>query len=72
MLDLLREYVAAGGNKTRLATATHRSRPALYKRLARLERILGVDLDEPMSLMSLGVAVTAYQAAREPGPELLR
>lgn len=64
MLDLLREYVAAGGNKTRLAEATHRSRPALYKRLARLERILGVDLDEPMSLMSLGVAVLAHDHGR--------
>ena len=60
MLDLLRQYVAAGGNKTRLAASTHRSRPALYKKLARLEHILGVDLDEPSSLMSLGVAVTAY------------
>ena len=60
MLDLLRQYVAAGGNKTRLAESTHRSRPALYKKLARLELILGVDLDEPISLMSLGVAVTAY------------
>jgi purine catabolism regulator len=63
LLDLLRQYVAAGGNKTRLAQATHRSRPALYKKLERLERILGVDLDEPMSLMSLGVAVTAYDQA---------
>ena len=60
LLDLLRQYVAAGGNKTRLAQATHRSRSALYKKLERLERILGVDLDEPMSLMSLGVAVTAH------------
>ncbi|CAA9376188.1 MAG: Putative regulatory protein [uncultured Nocardioidaceae bacterium] len=64
LLDLLRQYVAAGGNKTRLAQATHRSRPALYKKLERLERILGVDLDEPMSLMSLGVAVTAYDQVR--------
>ena len=65
MLDLLREYVAAGGNKTRLAEATHRSRPALYKKLERLERLLGVDLGDPASLMSLGVAVLAYdQAAR--------
>ena len=63
LLDLLRQYVAAGGNKTRLAEATHRSRPALYKRLARLERVLGVDLDDPESLLSLGVAVTALDQA---------
>jgi purine catabolism regulator len=60
MLDLLRQYVEAGGNKTRLAAATHRSRPALYKRLARLGRVLGVDLDDPLSLASLTVAVLAY------------
>jgi purine catabolism regulator len=67
MLQLLREYVAAGGNKTRLAEASHRSRPAVYKKLARLERILGADLDEPRSLMSLGVAVTAYDQAHPDG-----
>jgi purine catabolism regulator len=64
MLELLRQYVAAGGSKTRLAALTHRSRPALYKRLDRLERLLGVDLDEPMSLMSLGVAVLAHDQSR--------
>ena len=64
LVDLLRAYVAAGGNKTRLARATHRSRPALYKKLARLQDVLGVDLDDPASLMSLGVAVTAYDQAR--------
>lgn len=64
MLDLLRQYVAAGGNKTRLAEAAHRSRPAVYKRLARLERILGVDLSDPTSLMSLGVALMAHDLGR--------
>ena len=68
LLDLLRQYVATGGNKTRLAEVTHRSRPALYKKLERLERVLGVDLDEPMSSMSLGVAVTAYDLARPETP----
>ena len=68
MLDLLRSYVAAGGNKTRLAAATHRSRPALYKRLAHLERVLDVDLDDPESLLSLGVAVTAHDQNRRAAP----
>ena len=66
MLDLLRQYVAAGGNKTRLAEAAHRSRPAVYKKLARLERILDVDLSDPTSLMSLGVALMAHDLGREP------
>jgi PucR family transcriptional regulator, purine catabolism regulatory protein len=64
---LLRQYVASGGNKTRLAAASHRSRASVYKRLERLERVLGVDLDDPVSLMSLGVAVIAYDHARHGG-----
>lgn len=66
MLELLRQYVAAGGNKTRLAEAAHRSRPAVYKKLARLERILGVDLSDPTSLMSLGVALMAHDLGHAP------
>lgn len=66
-LELLRQYVAAGGNKTRLAAASHRSRASVYKRLERLERVLGVDLDDPVSLMSLGVAVIAYDHGRRAG-----
>ena len=60
LLDLLRQHVAAGGNKTRLAESSHRSRPAVYKKLAQIERLLGVDLDDPLSLMSVGVALMAY------------
>jgi purine catabolism regulator len=64
LLDLLRQYVAAGGNVTRLATAAHRSRASVYKKLDRLERLLGVALDDPASLMSLGVAVLAHDQGR--------
>ncbi len=68
LLDLLRQYVAAGGNKTRLAAAAHRSRPAVYKRLGQLERILGTDLDDPLSFMSVGVALMAYDLGRAGRP----
>jgi purine catabolism regulator len=61
-LHLLRQYVAVGGNKTRLAEATHRSRASVYKRLDRLSRLLGADLDDPAALMSLGVALLAYDS----------
>jgi purine catabolism regulator len=64
LLDLLREYVAAGGNVTRLATVAHRSRASVYKKLGRLQRLLGVELDDPLSLLSLGVAVSAYDEGR--------
>jgi purine catabolism regulator len=68
LLDLLRQHVAAGGNKTRLAESSHRSRPAVYKKLAQIERLLGVDLDDPLSLMSVGVALMAYDQGSAGGP----
>jgi purine catabolism regulator len=67
LLELLRAYVEAGGNKTLMAQRSHRSRAAVYKRLDRLERVLGVDLDDPMSLLSLGFAVLAYDHGRLAG-----
>lgn len=68
LLDLLRDYVAVGGRMTRLAERTHRSRPATYKRVARLERVLGCDLSDPASLMSVGVALMAYDHSHRTGP----
>jgi len=64
MLRLLRQYLAVGGNKTELARVSHRSRPALYKRLHRLEQILGVDLDDPDSRLALGVALMVHDQRR--------
>ncbi|WP_053202493.1 PucR family transcriptional regulator [Jiangella muralis] len=60
LVDVLREYVNLGGSKTRLSERIHLSRPAVYKKLARIARITGFDLDRPESLLSIGVAVTAY------------
>jgi purine catabolism regulator len=70
LLELLRQYVAAGGNVTRLAARTHRSRASVYKRLDRLQRVLGVPLDDPASLLSLGVAVLAHDHGRREPPGL--
>lgn len=67
LLDLLRDHLAVGGRMTRLAERTHRSRPATYKKVARLERILGADLSDPVSLMSVGVALLAYDHAHRAG-----
>ncbi|MFD1824758.1 PucR family transcriptional regulator [Mumia zhuanghuii] len=64
MLALLRQYLAVGGNKTELARVSHRSRPALYKRLHRLEQILEVDLDDPDSRLALGVALMVHDQRR--------
>lgn len=61
LLDLLRVFLTTGGNKSELSRLTRLSRPALYARLGRIGQILDVDLDDPESLLSLYVAVVAYE-----------
>lgn len=56
MFDLLESFLEVGGNKTELAKQLHMSRPTLYARLAAIERLLGVDLDDAESRTSLHVA----------------
>lgn len=57
LLRLLRAFVDLRGNKAAVAQAVGISRPALYGRLAKLERVLSVDLDDAESLLSLSVAL---------------
>lgn len=64
LLDLLRQFLAVGGNKTALARSAHRNRTSLYPALARLEELVGHPLDEPASRLSLGVALLAYDQGR--------
>lgn len=59
LLEVLRSFCEHGGNKSAAATAAHLSRPAYYKLLARIERVLGVPLDDPESMLSLHVALLA-------------
>jgi purine catabolism regulator len=56
----LRQYLIAGRNKSVAATAAHLSRPALYDRLARVTKILGADLDDVETCLSLHVALLAH------------
>lgn len=68
LLDLLRTYLAANGNVAVLARALHLSRPAVYARLKRLSDVLGRDIADAETRLSLHLAVLAYdQAARVPG-----
>ncbi|RJO74784.1 PucR family transcriptional regulator [Nocardia panacis] len=53
----LREFLDLAGNKTELARRLNISRPTLYDRLSRIERILGVDLDSGESRTSLHTAL---------------
>ncbi|GAB3221909.1 PucR family transcriptional regulator [Mycolicibacterium hippocampi] len=61
-IAVLREYLAAAGNKVAAAERLHISRPALYKRLARIGDRLGVDLDDGESRTSLHVALLVLDA----------
>lgn len=64
MFDLLAAYLDEGGNKAALAKRLHLSRPTLYARLAAVERLLGVDLDDAESRTSLHVAMMVLSSRR--------
>jgi purine catabolism regulator len=65
LLGTLRAYLEHGRNKSAAAGAAHLSRPAFYERLARIGRILEVDLDSVDACLSLHVALLALDAVRE-------
>jgi purine catabolism regulator len=64
LVDLLRQFLAVGGNKTELARVAHRNRTSLYPALRRLEDLVGHPLDDPTSRLSLGVALLAHDQGR--------
>ena len=65
-VDLLRQYLQLAGNKAALAQRLHISRPTLYRRLAAIAEILGVDLEDAESMTSLHVAMLILDARRIP------
>ncbi|WP_443673924.1 PucR family transcriptional regulator [Micromonospora phaseoli] len=66
LLGTLRAYLEQGRNKSAAAVAAHLSRPAFYERLARIGRILDVDLDSVDACLSLHVALLALDTIRTP------
>lgn len=66
LTEILSGYLNCGGNITRLSKETHWSRPALYSKIKKIETILAVSLDEPLSRLSLGVALTATELSQDP------
>ncbi|WBB67492.1 PucR family transcriptional regulator [Micromonospora sp. WMMD812] len=66
LLGTLRAYLEQGRNKSAAAAAAHLSRPAFYERLARIGRVLDVDLDSVDACLSLHVALLALDAIRTP------
>jgi purine catabolism regulator len=59
LVQALRQYCEHGGNKSAAAAAAHTSRTAYYQQLARIEQVLGVQLEDPESMLSLYVALLA-------------
>ncbi|MGI5244222.1 PucR family transcriptional regulator [Dactylosporangium sp. CA-139066] len=64
LLGVLRVYLECGRNKSAAAEHSHLSRPAFYERLAKIRKILGVDLDAVPACLSLHVALLALDALR--------
>ncbi|MFQ6398197.1 PucR family transcriptional regulator [Nocardia sp. KC 131] len=57
LVRTLRQFLDVAGNKTEIARRLNISRPTLYDRLARIERILDVDLEDGESRTSLHTAL---------------
>lgn len=59
LLPALRALLLHPASKTEAAASLHLSRAAFYDRLARIESVLGADLDDPDVRVSLHVALVA-------------
>lgn len=63
LVDAVRALVSHPTSKSDGAASLHISRPVFYDRLAKAERLLGVDLDDPDIRVSLHVALIAEEVA---------
>lgn len=66
LLETFRRFIESGGNKAELAKAMNLARPTVYSRLARIERLLGVPLDDAESRASLHAALLVLDSRTEP------
>jgi purine catabolism regulator len=57
LLPTLEAFCASGGHKAETARALHLGRQALYHRLARIEALLGADLEDEDTRLGLHLAV---------------
>lgn len=69
LLGLLKTYLNHSGSKTETARVTGLSRPTLYARLHKLERMLGVSLNSAESRTSLHTALMIVDTSTEPSGE---
>jgi purine catabolism regulator len=59
LVEVLRAYLTHPGNRTRAAAASHLSRSVFYQRIALIEELLGMDLDDGETVAALHAAVLA-------------
>lgn len=67
LLEALRALVTHPTSKSAAAASLHVSRPVFYDRLAKIETLLGVDLDDPDIRVSLHVALVAEDVSLQGG-----
>jgi PucR family transcriptional regulator, purine catabolism regulatory protein len=67
LLEVLRALVSHPTSKSAAAASLHMSRPVFYDRLAKIESLLGVDLDDPDIRVSLHVALVAEEVSHRRG-----
>ncbi len=63
LLDVLEAMLAHPGNRTAAASASHLSRSVFYQRLALIEDLLGVDLDDGETQTALHLALFVRRSA---------
>jgi purine catabolism regulator len=66
LFEFLAAYCRCGGNKTAAAAELFISRAALYDRIGKVERVLGVDLADPAVVVGLHFAVLARETLSHP------
>jgi purine catabolism regulator len=67
LLATVAALVSHPSSKSAAAASLHISRPVFYDRLAKVERLLGVDLEDPDIRVSLHAALVADEVARGAG-----
>ncbi|MFJ7902445.1 PucR family transcriptional regulator [Streptomyces sp. NPDC096198] len=63
LLPTLETYLAHAGRKAETARELHLNRQTLYNRLARIGELLGTDLDDPETVLTLSLALRARRHA---------
>lgn len=67
LLPTLETYLAHAGRKAETARELHLNRQTLYNRLARIGELLGTDLEDPQTVLTLSLALRARRHVTQRG-----